>query len=184
MSLSIYVYYRGLGSSAGRYISTHQLFFIICQLLSSPLLCLLTDSLAAACGMGKGTCQNYTCSLSSSTNKLTTDGDCWKQQLTQHCYVPHGSSIWSLCSGSKWSSTERWSLQFLETTCTVHVQVRKAVLLTMVMMQEYSWWPPITQTIPSQHRINTLILTYNCLWLCWSLHQSPVSSCLSVSVLT
>lgn len=47
------VYHRGLGTSVGLYISTHQLFFVICQFL----FCLLTGSLAAACGMGKGTCQ-------------------------------------------------------------------------------------------------------------------------------
>lgn len=46
MSLSIYVYHRGLGSSAGLYISTHQLFFIICQLLSSPL---FADRLIGSC---------------------------------------------------------------------------------------------------------------------------------------
>lgn len=58
---STYVYQRGLGSSVGLYISTCQLFFLICQIL----LCLLTGSLAAACGMGKGTCLNCTGGLSS-----------------------------------------------------------------------------------------------------------------------
>lgn len=55
------MYQRGLGSSVGLYISTCQLFFLICQIL----LCLLTGSLAAACGMGKGTCLNCTGGLSS-----------------------------------------------------------------------------------------------------------------------
>lgn len=54
VSENTYVHRRGLGSSAGLYISTHQLFFLICQLL----FCLLTSSLAAAFGMRKGTCQN------------------------------------------------------------------------------------------------------------------------------
>lgn len=73
VSESTYAWNRGLGSSVGVYISSHQLFFLICQLL----FCLLTVSLAAACGMEKGTCQNYTWGFSSSTNHLTTDGHCW-----------------------------------------------------------------------------------------------------------
>lgn len=43
VSESIYVYHRGRGSSVGLYISTHQLFFLICQLL----FCLLTDSIGS-----------------------------------------------------------------------------------------------------------------------------------------
>lgn len=77
ISQSTSVDHRGLGTSVGLYISTHQLFFLICQLL----LCLLTGSLAAVCGMGNGTCQNYTWGCSSSTNNLTTDGAYWEMQL-------------------------------------------------------------------------------------------------------
>lgn len=58
-------------SAVGLSISTHQLFFHICQLL----LCLLTASLAAATGMGKGTCQNQTWGVSSFANNLATDGE-------------------------------------------------------------------------------------------------------------
>lgn len=73
VSESTYVYHRGLGSSVGLYISTHHLFFLICQLL----FCLLTGSLAAACGMGKGTCQNYALHLSSSTSQqMENAGKC------------------------------------------------------------------------------------------------------------
>lgn len=120
VSESTYMYHRGLGSSVGLYISTHQLFFLICQLL----LCLLTGSLAAVCGMGKGTCQNYTWVLISSTNNLTTDGEYWKmwplciESLiltfilhTQHWHMPHGQGKWSLQIGSKLLWTWGWSQQ-------------------------------------------------------------------------
>lgn len=90
-------YHRGLGSSAGLYISPHQLFFIICQLL----LCLLTDSLAAACGTGKGTCQNYTCSLSSSANSLITDGEFWKQGSTHSIATRHMDGGYEVCTAGQ-----------------------------------------------------------------------------------
>lgn len=72
-----------------------------CSLLyanSSPLLCLLTDSLAAACGMGKGTCQNYTCSLSSSTNNITTDGECWKRSNSHSIAMCHMDLGYEVCA--------------------------------------------------------------------------------------
>lgn len=102
LSVSVGVHPRKTAALAVQWaciLALHQLFFLICQLL----FCLPTGSLAAARGVEKGTCQNYTRGFGSSTNLLTTDGERWKMWPvwieplfwkfglhTQHPRVPGG----------------------------------------------------------------------------------------------
>lgn len=129
------VYHRDLGSSGGLYMSTHQLFLLIRQLL-------FVCRQAAACGMGKGTCQNYTWGLRSSTNNLTADGECGK--LWPVCVFESPFEIWKcIVKTQHWQgklSVQRGSIRLI-------LRVNHLLLSILILL----WAITVTQQLPPDH---------------------------------